>query len=86
MGTVLDPAGRVGHLIDPRTGVPGGTFELVSVSDRRAAVADALSTAFCLLQRQQIAAALEHFSSARIEYLGGDHADRLNAASRFVIP
>ena len=70
MGTVLDPNGKIGHLIDPRTGLPGGTFGLVSVSDRRAAIADALSTAFCLLKRPQIAKALENFPSARLEYIG----------------
>lgn len=54
LGTVFDPAGRVGHILDPRTGRPGGTWGSVSVIAPRAAVADALSTAFCLMDREAI--------------------------------
>ncbi|MDF1721611.1 MAG: nitrous oxide reductase accessory protein NosL [Minwuia sp.] len=57
------------HIIDPRPGEPGGQWELVSVSDRRAAVADALSTAFSLMRHEDIKAALARFQGARLEHL-----------------
>lgn len=69
MGTVLDPAGRIGHIIDPRDGSIGKGHALVSVSASSAAIADALSTGFCLLSRTQIAQSLKHWTDARLEYL-----------------
>ena len=55
LGTVLDGHGQVGHIIDPRTGWPvPPLWNLVSVSAETAAVADALSTAMCLMTRPQI--------------------------------
>jgi thiamine biosynthesis lipoprotein len=39
------------------------------VSEASAAIADALSTAFCLMERQAIGAALSSFPDARIEAL-----------------
>ncbi len=59
-----------GHVIDPQIGQPAGLWDLVSVSAESAALADGLSTAFCLMGHRQIDAALEVFASARIEYLG----------------
>ncbi len=57
LGTVLDDDGRVGHILDPRTGYPGGRWRQVSVIGPRATRADALSTAFCLMEEADIAAA-----------------------------
>ncbi len=54
LGTGLDPAGTVGHIIDPRTGQPGGQWAQVSVAATSAALADGLSTAFCLLTGREI--------------------------------
>ncbi|MFV0410648.1 MAG: FAD:protein FMN transferase [Paracoccus sp. (in: a-proteobacteria)] len=49
-GTVFDPAGEVGHILDPQTGLPADAgFASVSISAPRAGLADALSTAACLL-------------------------------------
>ncbi len=49
LGTVLDQAGLVGHILDPRTGFPvAAHWRSVTVSDPSAARADALSTALCL--------------------------------------
>lgn len=42
----------------------------VSVSAPDAALADGLSTAFCLMDRQEIDAALRVFPAAKLEYLG----------------
>lgn len=57
LGTAFDAGGKVGHIIDPRTGYPGGNWSEVTVISRSAAEADGLSTAFCLMSQPQIAAA-----------------------------
>lgn len=57
LGTVFDGDGKIGHIIDPRTGRPGGKWKEVSVISTSAAKADGLSTAFCLMNRRDIAAA-----------------------------
>ncbi len=54
LGTVLDEEGRVGHIIDPRTGRMGGRWREVSVVSDLAAVADGLSTGFSLMSRADI--------------------------------
>ena len=69
MGTVLDPAGRVGHILDPRTGRAVARWRTVSVTAPSAAQADALSTAFCILDRAAIDAALAQFPGARVALL-----------------
>ena len=71
MGTTLGPA-KTSHILDPRTGAASGLWDIISVSADRAAVADGLSTAFTLLDIQQIASALRVFPDAHIEYLGGE--------------
>ncbi len=42
------------HLFDPQTGIPAGFYETVSVAAPTATVADALSTAFCVMEKQDI--------------------------------
>ncbi|MDT8343807.1 MAG: FAD:protein FMN transferase [Thermohalobaculum sp.] len=69
MGTVLDPAGRVGHIFDPRTGAAAAGWRVVSVSAPRAALADGLSTAFALMARPAIDAALGASPGAALELL-----------------
>ncbi len=54
--TTFDSARTAGHLIDPRTGRPGGLWSRVTVMSKSAAEADALSTAFCLMAQPQIEA------------------------------
>lgn len=68
-GTVLDAAGRIGHILDPRTGRPGGRWTSVSVTAPSAAVADGLSTAFCLMAREEMSRALARFPEARLASL-----------------
>jgi len=46
-GTPFDPPGRHHHIFDPRTGRSPARYRNVSVSAATAAMADALSTAFC---------------------------------------
>jgi len=67
-GMILNDAGD-GHILDPRAGAPGGLWSIASVSADRAAVADGLSTAFCLLSKTEIDRILLEFSTARLELL-----------------
>ena len=69
LGTLLDPAGRIGHIMDPRSGRATGHWQLVSVSAGRAALADGLSTAFCLMSRDAIASSLRSHPEASLEVL-----------------
>lgn len=71
MGTVLDVSRGVGHILDPRTGKPGGRWQVVSVSSPTAAIADGLSTALCLLDRGDIRKAVRAFPETRVETLLG---------------
>ncbi|MCK4860581.1 MAG: FAD:protein FMN transferase [Rhodobacteraceae bacterium] len=54
LGTTFDVNGKVGHILDPRTGYPGGVWSGVSVVASSAAEADGLSTAFCLMSESEI--------------------------------
>jgi len=54
LGTTLDTNGSVGHILDPRSGVVAAKWNQVSVVDGSAAVADGLSTAYCLMNRDEI--------------------------------
>lgn len=53
-GTVMDEAGKFTHLFDPRTGTSVPRYKSMSVMADSAAVADALSTAFSLMDVEQI--------------------------------
>ena len=69
MATLLDAARGAGHILDPRTGRPAARWRLASVSAPRAALADALSTAFCLMDRPAIDRALAQHRDATLEAL-----------------
>lgn len=62
-GTLIGPG--LPHIVGPKGEVP--QWQTVSVSAPRAAVADALSTAFCLMDRPAIEATLTCFPEARVE-------------------
>ncbi|MFP1645487.1 FAD:protein FMN transferase [Pontitalea aquivivens] len=67
LGTVFDARAQLGHILDPRTAAPArGQWSLVSVAAPRAALADALSTALCLMERPAITAALARFPQAEL--------------------
>ena len=69
-GTTFDAAGRAGHIIDPRTGLPAAAgWRQISVTAPSAALADALSTGFCLMKRAAMDAALARFPEARLAHL-----------------
>ncbi len=57
LGTTFDADGKIGHILDPRTGYPGGVWSQVSVVSKSAAEADGLSTAFSLMTDAEITAA-----------------------------
>ncbi|MDM7255544.1 MAG: FAD:protein FMN transferase [Paracoccus sp. (in: a-proteobacteria)] len=63
LGTRIGPSGAP-HILHPHL---SPRHALVSVSAESAALADALSTAFCLMEPRQIDAALRHFPGARVE-------------------
>jgi thiamine biosynthesis lipoprotein len=67
MGTLFGDNGNVGHILDPRHGAPMAVRELVSVTADRAALADALSTAFCIMEDAEVAAALDVHTTVRLE-------------------
>ena len=56
-----------GHILDPRGGA--ARWRLAAVTAPSAALADALSTAFCVMDRHQIDAALAAFPQARLAVL-----------------
>ena len=61
LGTHFDGDGRLGHILDPRTGRPGGLWRSVTVFAEAAGLADALSTGLCLLKKDEIdCVRLEH--------------------------
>jgi len=67
LGTTLDQAGRLGHIIDPRTGSPAAShWRQVSVIYESAAIADALSTGAIMLDRAQLGGMRAEFPSARL--------------------
>ena len=70
-GTVFDPDGTVGHILSPRTGLPADmAWSSVSISAPSAALADALSTAACLMpDKIAMKASCAHFPDVRIEAL-----------------
>lgn len=70
LGTVFDAAGRVGHILNPVSGLPAAPqWRLVSVTAPKAGLADALSTAFCLMPRADIVRTLATFPQARLQHL-----------------
>ena len=67
LGTVFDEAGQIGHILDPRTGLPAAAgWKQISVTAPSAAVADACSTAFCLMDREAIEGALDRLPNVRV--------------------
>ena len=68
LGTVMPQNGGFGHIVDP-SGAAAASQNLVSISAPLAAVADGLSTACCLLDKDQARAAVSAFPGAAIEWL-----------------
>jgi FAD:protein FMN transferase len=57
------------HILDPRTGLGAVASRMVSVSAPKAALADGLSTALCLLPPAAVPAVIRQFVGTKLEYL-----------------
>ncbi len=66
---MLNEAEGQGHILSPNGGAVGA--RLVSVSAGRAALADGLSTALCLMSEAEAARAIARFETAKLELLRG---------------
>ncbi|WP_297540927.1 FAD:protein FMN transferase [Roseovarius sp.] len=67
LGTSFDAAETIGHILDPRTGLPApATARTVSVTAPTAALADALSTGFCLLADAEAKEAIGRLRDCRL--------------------
>jgi len=65
-GTVMDKAGRQGHILSPRA--EAAVWQMVSVTAPRAVLADALSTAGCLMpDKAALDALIAAFPGCRVE-------------------
>jgi thiamine biosynthesis lipoprotein len=71
-GTSFDPDGVLGHILDPAIGRPGGRWLQVSVLADTAALADGLSTGFCLMDEAAIAQALSKLPGTTARLVGKD--------------
>lgn len=72
LGTVFDADGAVGHILHPRTGLPARSrWQLISVAGPSAAVADGLTTAMCLMSRQEMRTTLARFADYDVVRLAG---------------
>lgn len=70
LGTTFDGAGA-GHILDPRTGRPGsGAWSQVTIAAGHAAIADAASTAACLIDSEaELARMVGALPGATVEHL-----------------
>lgn len=71
-GTPFDAMGRYHHLFDPRTGRSAHRYLSVSVIAPTATEADALSTAFSIMDRPAIAGVLEEWPQIGVRLVAAD--------------
>ncbi|WP_323037960.1 FAD:protein FMN transferase [Pararhodobacter sp.] len=65
----FDASGTVSHILDPQTGAPAPAhWRLITVTAPTAALADALSTACCLMDQDAITATLAAFPRASLAF------------------
>lgn len=75
LATTFDQAGRLSHIIDPRTGIPAQSpWRRISVIHHSAAFADAISTGFTLMSAGDIARTLAQYPSMRLLARASDGA------------
>jgi FAD:protein FMN transferase len=65
-GTVFTPDGRWHHLIDPKTGVSANYSSAMTVAAPSATLADALSTALCVVPAESQAGILARFPELEV--------------------
>ena len=66
LGTTLNAKGTAGHILDPGNGQSQSGWRRVSVIHRSATIADGLSTAFTLMDRNQIGTTLASYPRTRL--------------------
>ncbi|HXK53573.1 MAG TPA: FAD:protein FMN transferase [Hyphomicrobiales bacterium] len=76
-GTCFDAAGRVGHVLDPRSGNPVTANLAASAFAASAAIADGLSTAAIALTPAQAGKAVSRFPNAGLRLVGSDRTARV---------
>lgn len=76
-GFHFDRAGRFNHLLDPRSGAAAGQWKTVTVVAPEAAAADALSTAFNLMDADAITAIVRARTGIEVLAAGGAGSLRL---------
>tara|TARA_R110002074_G_scaffold15633_3_gene53278 strand:- start:273 stop:1238 length:966 start_codon:yes stop_codon:yes gene_type:complete len=74
LGTTFDENAELGHILDPRNGLPvRNIWREITISAKSAALADALSTTACLFEtRADIDACLAAFKEVKLEALVAD--------------
>jgi len=68
-GFRFDPSGRFNHLFDPATGVCGHLYRSVTAIAETATAADALSTAFSLMEQKRIQALMSPAGIERVHLI-----------------
>jgi thiamine biosynthesis lipoprotein len=66
LGTVLNEKSNIGHIIDPRNLTIPLIWKRISVIHKSAAIADGLSTAFAVMNKDEITAAISKFSDTKL--------------------
>lgn len=73
LATTFDETGRLGHILDPKTGEPAASaWRQISVLHPSAAIADGLSTGMTLMARAAIEQVADHMRNVRV--IAFDHA------------
>lgn len=70
-GFHFDDAGRFGHILDPRTGGAASLYRRVSVVEDNAAAADALSTAFSIMDKPGIVRLVQSRPGLSVDIVDG---------------
>jgi len=75
LATTFDQAGRLSHILDPRTGLPAQSpWRRISVIHKSAAFADAMSTGLTMMSAGDIARTLAQYPSMRLLARAADGA------------
>jgi FAD:protein FMN transferase len=69
-GTTFDAARRIGHIFDPRDCRPASQQRQVSIEAPSATLADALSTALCLMSEEEAISVVGAFPDTRLRAMG----------------
>lgn len=80
-GFQFDPDGRCNHLFNPGNGLCAPASRTISVVSRSATEADALSTAFVLMDESAIEAALQALPHTKAYYTNAGTLERIGATS-----